>query len=60
MVQRDKNTRMKIKLNANNGNDKLLALIVKKGKRDITRFKKSFGKDPDFPSIDFIRETAWP
>jgi len=38
---------------------KLLALILKKGKRDTTNFRKSFGKDPDFPSVDTIRKTAW-
>ncbi len=42
-----------------NGNAKLRAIILKKGKRDLSLFRKAFGKDPDFPSIDTIRKIAW-
>ena len=40
-------------------NSKLLAVILKKGKRDMSAFKKAFGKYPDVPSVATIRKTAW-
>jgi hypothetical protein len=42
-----------------NGNAKLWALIRKKGKRDMSNFKKAFGKDPDFPSVHYLRKVGF-
>ncbi len=58
MISSNRNTDPKLK--ENNGNNKLLALIIKKGKRDVSGFKKAFGQVPDFPSIESVREKAWP
>ena len=57
MVLNDKNT--ETSTNASEGNAKLQMLIQKKGKRNISGFKKSFGEYPDFPSIVQIRKIAW-
>lgn len=59
MISRDKNANIKTALKDRDTNDKLLALILKKGKRDVSLFKKAFGSEPDFPPIEIIRENAW-
>lgn len=38
---------------------RLLLVIKRKGKRNPDVFKKIFGKFPDFPDKQFIRDKAW-
>ena len=61
MTSRNKNAGVPKRLSKKDGahSVELLALIIKKGKRDMASFKKAFGKDPDFPPLATIRKTAW-
>ena len=59
MVYKSKDSNIKISLRENEGNAKLRSLILKKGKRNVSAFKKAFGTEPDFPSVEMIREKAW-
>ena len=59
MISKDKDRRVSLKSTESNGNAALEALVLKKGKRNVSEFKKLFGIDPDFPSVEEMRKAAW-